>query len=257
MIQPTAVSIMTASGQPLKVYGEATLDIDLPALRRQFTWTFVVADVTEPLLGNDFLSHHSLLVDCGAQMLRDDTTNLTVPVKMNDHSVNLVVNDLTNLPESVQPILQDHSAVLEQCQPGDTSEPSPIRSTHSIDTGSSPPTFASPRRLPPDKLQAAKQSFDVLLKTGVIRPSRSPWASPIHMVPKRNPGEWRVTGDYRALNAVTKPDRYPLPHIQSLSTKLHGMTCFSKVDLLRAYHQIPMSPSDIEKKRHHNVVWTV
>ena len=145
MIQPTAVSIMTASGQPLKVYGEATLDIDLPALRRQFTWTFVVADVTEPLLGNDFLSHHSLLVDCGAQMLRDDTTNLTVPVKMNDHSVNLVVNDLTNLPESVQPILQDHSAVLEPCQPGDTSEPSPIRSTHSIDTGSSPPTFASPR----------------------------------------------------------------------------------------------------------------
>ena len=247
MIQPTAVSIMTASGQPLKVYGEATLDIDLPALRRQFTWTFVVADVTEPLLGNDFLSHHSLLVDCGAQMLRDDTTNLTVPVKMNDHSVNLVVNDLTNLPESVQPILQDHSAVLEPCQPGDTSEPSPIRSTHSIDTGSSPPTFASPWRLPPDKLQAAKQSFDVLLKTGVIRPSRSPWASPIHMVPKRNPGEWRVTGDYRALNAVTKPDRYPLPHIQSLSTKLHGMTCFSKVDLLRAYHQIPMSPSDIEK----------
>ena len=174
-----------------------------------------------------------------------------------DHSVNLVVNDLTNLPESVQPILQDHSAVLEPCQPGDTPEPSPIRSTHSIDTGSSPPTFASPRRLPPDKLQAAKQSFDVLLKTGVIRPSRSPWASPIHMVPKRNPGEWRVTGDYRALNAVTKPDRYPLPHIQSLSTKLHGMTCFSKVDLLRAYHQIPMSPSDIEKNRNHNAVRTV
>ena len=67
------------------------------------------------------------------------------------------------------------------------------------------------------------------------------------MVPKRNPGEWRVTGDYRALNAVTKPNRYPLPHIQSLSTKLHGMTCFSKVDLLRAYHQIPMSETDIEK----------
>ena len=67
------------------------------------------------------------------------------------------------------------------------------------------------------------------------------------MVPKSKPGEWRVTGDYRALNAITKPDRYPLPHIQSLSNKLHGMTRFSKVDLLRAYHQIPMNKEDIEK----------
>ena len=67
------------------------------------------------------------------------------------------------------------------------------------------------------------------------------------MVPKRSPGEWRVTGDYRALNAITKPDRYPLPHIQSLSTKLRSMRCFSKVDLLRAYQQIPLNPSDIQK----------
>ena len=247
MIKPTAVSITTASGQPLRVFGEATLDVALPALRRQFTWTFVVAEVAEPLLGNDFLSRHSLIVDCGAQTLRDEITSLSVPgIQTSQHSVNLVVNDLSAVPQPVRDILQDHSAVLEPCQPSDTSDSS-ITARHCIDTGSSPPTFASPRRLPPDKFQAAKQSFDVLLKTGVIRPSRSPWASPIHMVPKRNPGEWRVTGDYRALNAITKPDRYPLPHIQSLSTKLHGMRCFSKVDLLRAYHQIPMNPSDTEK----------
>ncbi|XP_043212819.1 uncharacterized protein LOC122376896 [Amphibalanus amphitrite] len=58
---------------------------------------------------------------------------------------------------------------------------------------------------------------------------------------------WRATGDYRALNGKTKPDRYPLPHIHSISTRLHGMRVFSKVDLLRAYHQIPMSPQDVEK----------
>ena len=87
----------------------------------------------------------------------------------------------------------------------------------------------------------------MLLETGVVRPSESPWASPLHMVPKRTPGEWRATGDYRALNAITKPDRYPLPHLHSLSTRLHGMKVFSKIDLLRAYHQIPMAPGDIEK----------
>ena len=249
LIQPTAVSITTACGQPLRVVGEATLEVALPDLRRRFTWTFVVAEVIEPLLGNDFLTHHSLVVDCGARMLRDSATSLSVSgVPVPQPAANLVVNDLSAVPEPVRTILRDHPAVLEPCQPSDSAAgDSCITSSHSIDTGSSPPTFASPRRLPPDKFQAARESFDVLLKTGVIRPSRSPWASQIHMVPKRNPGEWRVTGDYRALKAVTKPDRYPLPHIQSLSTKLHGMTCFSKVDLLRAYHQIPMSETDIEK----------
>ena len=246
IIHPSAVTITTASGQKLNVYGEATLDIVVPTLRRSFTWTFVVADVTEPLLGNDFLAHHSLVVDCGAQVLRDSTTLLSAPAAQTaGQSVHLVINDLSKVPEAMRPILQDHPAVLSPNQPEYTD--SPIKSAHFIDTGSSPPTFASPRKLPPDKLTAAKQALDVLLKTGVIRPSRSPWASPLHMVPKSTPGEWRVTGDYRALNAVTKPDRYPLPHIQSLSTKLHNAQCFSKVDLLRAYHQVPMNPSDSEK----------
>ena len=246
LIRPSAVSITAANGGQIDVSGEATLDVALPALRRTFTWTFVIADVTEPLLGNDFLSHHALLVDCGAQVLRDSATSLSATgARVSDPAVHLVVNDLSDVPEAVRPILRDHSTVLEPCQPGTGTDAD--LASHCIDTGSSPPTFASPRRLPPDKLSAAKQSFDVLLKTGVIRPSRSPWASPLHLVPKRDPGEWRVTGDYRALNAVTKPDRYPLPHIQSLSTKLHGMTCFSKVDLLRAYHQIPMNPADAEK----------
>ena len=256
LLQPSPVFLTSAGGQQIHVSGEATLDVALPTLRRCFTWTFVVAEVTEPLLGNDFLSHFSLIIDCGAQVLRDSATSLSVPgVQTLEPTANLVVNDLSGLPAAVRPILQDHPAVLEPCQPGTESD-IPTSSSHHIDTGSSPPTFASPRRLPPDKLSAAKQSFDVLLKTGVIRPSRSPWASPIHMVPKRSPGEWRVTGDYRALNAVTKPDRYPLPHIQSLSTKLHGMTCFSKVDLLRAYHQIPMNPSDSEKNSHYHSVRT-
>ena len=67
------------------------------------------------------------------------------------------------------------------------------------------------------------------------------------MVPKNSPGHWRVTGDYRALNSLTKPDRYPLPHIQTFSSNLHGKGRFSKIDLLRAYHQIPMNQDDIQK----------
>ena len=70
------------------------------------------------------------------------------------------------------------------------------------------------------------------------------------MVPKTDKdGEvkYRIVGDYRALNAITKRDSYPIPHIHSFSSKLAGMHYFSKIDLMSAYHQIPMSPDDIPK----------
>ncbi|KAG8181223.1 hypothetical protein JTE90_002905 [Oedothorax gibbosus] len=85
-----------------------------------------------------------------------------------------------------------------------------------------------------------------MMDQGICRPSKSSWTSPLHMVPKSN-CDFRPTGDYRALNHITVPDRYPIPHIQDFAQHLHGKTVFSKIDLTRAYHQILVHPDDVPK----------
>ncbi|RLU20853.1 hypothetical protein DMN91_007467 [Ooceraea biroi] len=85
-----------------------------------------------------------------------------------------------------------------------------------------------------------------MLERGICQPSSSQWANPLHLVKKSN-GEWRPCGDFRRLNAVTKPDKYSLPHIQDFTYHLAGCEIFSKIDLVKAYYQIPVENEDICK----------
>ena len=98
----------------------------------------------------------------------------------------------------------------------------------------------------PKKLQCAKTEFQELVAAGIIPRSNSPWASPLHMVKKKD-GSWRPCGDYRRLNVATTRDQYPLPNMQDVAAKLHGCTVFSKIDLVKGYHQVPVAPGHVPK----------
>ena len=56
-----------------------------------------------------------------------------------------------------------------------------------------------------------------------------------------------MCGDYRRLNTVTTPDRYSIPLIADLTSRLQGKKFFGKVDLVKGYHQIPVAEQDIAK----------
>ena len=67
------------------------------------------------------------------------------------------------------------------------------------------------------------------------------------MVPKSTPGDWRLCSNYRALNNVTVPDHYPIPHIHNCTVVLTSKKILSTIDLVHAFHQIPVAPEDVTK----------
>ncbi|GFX19387.1 hypothetical protein TNCV_3015261 [Trichonephila clavipes] len=115
---------------------------------------------------------------------------------------------------------------------------------HILTTGQ--PVYSKARQLAPDKLKLAKQEFQFMLDNDIIRPSKSQWASPLHLVNKKD-GTLRPCGDYRRLNAQTIPDRYPIPRIEDFNHILKDKKIFSKIDLVKAYYQIPIAEEDKEK----------
>lgn len=232
------LKLFAANGAEIKTYGKKVIQVDL-GLRRSFLWKFTIASITNAILGADFLKHFGLLVDLTNKRLVDGTTKL--------YSSGFLRKAVTPSLTTIDTNCQYHHILKEYI---DVTKTSPCKigvhhiQHHIVTSGS--PIAERARRLPPEKYKAAKAEFDIMLQEGICQPSSSPWAAPLHMVRKKN-GEWRLCGDYRRLNAATLPDKYPLRHIHDFSYALQGCKIFTKLDLTRAFHQVPLAAEDKAK----------
>jgi len=80
-----------------------------------------------------------------------------------------------------------------------------------------------------------------MLEKGVIRESCSPWTAPALLVPKRSPDgkpKYRFCVDFRALNAITKFDPYPLPVFEEITSTLYRSRYFSVLDCYSGFWQV-------------------
>ena len=118
--------------------------------------------------------------------------------------------------------------------------------TRRIDTGEVLPIHSSPYKIPQKLEEEVNKEIEKMLQLGIIRPSMSPWASPVVIVPKPD-GTIRFCVDYRKVNKVTKMDAYPIPSMERMIEKVASAKYISTIDLTKGYWQIPLETSTIEK----------
>ena len=242
-----ALVLHAANASPIATYGRYSMELNI-ALRRAWSWSFVVADVQTAILGADFLAYYDLLVDVTSKRILDPLTSLSLEgtlANLQVYSISTV--DQIDVPDGslgsvYVKLIREFAELATPIAVAATLPDSPVR--HSIVT-TGPSIVERRRRLAGDRLTAAKAEFAKLLDRGIIRPSSSQWGSPLNLVPKKD-GSLRATGDYRRLNASTIPDRYPLPVIEDLFQEGQGQV-FPKIHLQRAFYKIPVAEEVISK----------
>jgi len=95
-----------------------------------------------------------------------------------------------------------------------------------------------------EELQTLREWLKEMERTGKIKRLTSPAGSPILFVPKPHGSELRLCVDYRALNKITVPNRYPLQLMQELQDRVQGAQWFTKLDLKNGFHLIRVKEGD-------------
>nr|XP_043638012.1 uncharacterized protein LOC122609015 [Erigeron canadensis] len=248
-----------ANGQK---YGtnEIVLDSPMTLVDKNFTIDLIPVEISsfDIIVGMDWLSKHHATICCHEKSVHIPLSNGEILIVQGDKSTNELkivtamkfrkyldkkdhlvylahVIDKSAKEKKVQdiPIVRNFPDVFPDDLPGIP----PVRQVEfNIDlVPGAAPVAKAPYRLAPPEMQELSNQLQELLSKGFIRPSSSPWGTPILFVKKKD-GSMRMCIDYRELNKLTIKNRYPLPRIDDLFDQLQGASYFSKIDLRSGYH---------------------
>ena len=117
---------------------------------------------------------------------------------------------------------------------------------HTILMTTTKPIYLPHRTIPVQLQTEVCKCLDTWLKQGIICPSHSPYTSQVVIVHKKT-GEICLCIDFRALNAVTVCNSFPLPRIEVALQAVKSAMWFTSIDLVQGYLQLAMDEADIHK----------
>ena len=237
---PSGPQLRAANGTEIRCFGSLTRTITIG--QTDFEFNFIIADVKNRIIGADFLAHFYLAPNHRDALLLNLHDFSTLPATHARGIVNTPVNFVSHVDDPFFKLLDDFPDIQT---PTFTIKEPKHGVRHHIPTDS-PPVQSRARRLDSEKLAVAKAELEKLVDLGIAYRGKSEWSSPL-LVTTKPCGGWRVCGDYRRLNAITTDDRYPVRTLQDFTSELQGKKFFSKIDLMKGYHQIPVAEPDIKK----------
>lgn len=270
---PSLANIRSVTGELTPVTGLATVKIQLGGLTLNHT-AFVAPIDQDCILGVDFLKKHRCMVDFSRWELRLGRQRIglrnprSTQTSSNPAEALATSAVLSSRPEKceekdpVDALYQRDLVALDSTQRSKlwsvlekhrqvfaTSSADLGRTAmvlHDIEVGAARPIKQPPRRIPFARRSEADKLIDEMAQNNIIRPSNSPWCSPVVLVRKKD-GNTRFCVDYRRLNEVTTKDSYPLPRMDLILESLANSRWFATLDLQSGYWQVELAEKAKEK----------
>ena len=232
---------------------------------------FVVQPLSyDIILGKAWETKHKAKIDCSNNTIqfeymkeqyyitaRDSIEQISVNAMMNDFNngypmFSVVMHDVENNDkelknhEDISRVLQEYIDVFPEELPKGLPPKRASEDFKIVLKQDAKPVKKGLYRMSRTELEETRKQVEKLIDLGFVRPSKSPWASPVLFASKKD-GGLRFCIDYRALNRFTVKNSYPLPRIDGLMDQVGNAQYFTTIDLRSGYHQMRIAEEDVPK----------
>lgn len=256
---PEGTNYHGINSSPLNIMGVFSSDVSVNGLRVTVKF-FVVPDETMScfaLLGRDFILSPSVRIVMGRTFEVVENGDMKSASEGDDFVGEILQIEYVEEPVSVSRELNVGAQLDSEttgklnrlyfddgdCLGDDNYPPCSVEAVITLKTEQ--PVSFRPRRLAFSDKEKLRDILDCLMKENIIRPSNSPYASPIVLVRKKN-GEIRLCVDYREINKITVRDNFPVPLIDDYLDQLRDKVYFTKLDLRNGFHHVKVPESSVK-----------